>query len=157
MEKLLNEIMDLSFKELQHAQQILKLTQEIRACIEKEKVKTLNQVLNLRQQWINQAEDTRKKIQEKTKELESRYSKRMEEINAKLYSHSQVENIFKNKEQRKKIYGYIYELEMENLPKAENLLKQYRKKINGLQQGKKVIQVYEKRSTTPSILLNQLK
>lgn len=156
MNEILNESMNLSSKRLQDARQILKLTQEIKGYIEKKEVQALSQAIALRQRWMKQEEDTRKKIQEKMEELRDQYAiKSVEEIDQEEYC--QVKVILENKAKIKNIYSIAYQLDQENIKNAEELLEEYKGKIKGLHQGKRAFQVYGKRPAMPSIMINKLK
>lgn len=156
MKEILNEIINLSSKRLQDARQILKLTQKIKSHIEKKEVQALSQVIALRQRWMKQEENTRKKIQEKMEELRDRYAiKSVEEIDQEEYC--QVKVILDNRVKIKNIYSIAYQLDQENIKNAEELLEEYKNKIKGLHQGKKAFQTYGKRTTMPSIMINKLK
>lgn len=156
MKEILNGIMNLSSKRLQDARQILKLTQKIKSHIEKKEVQALNQTIALRQRWMKQEEDTRKKIQEKMEELRGQYAiKSVEEINQGEYC--QVKVILDNRVKIKNIYSIAYQLDQENIKNAEELLEEYKCKIKGLHQGKKAFHAYGKKPSMPSIMINKLK
>lgn len=156
MRELLHTIVNLTAKELQDAQQILKLTEKIGDCIQQKDIEGLNKTIDLRQQWMKQAKETQGKIQTNIEHICKNLSiERIEDMDYNLYP--KAEKILKNRDETKDIYKSAFTLEKQNQRKAEGLLKQYKVKIKSLNQGKKAFNAYNKKSIGGSILLNKVK
>ena len=100
----------------------------------------LTHVIALRQKWMEQTEDTGIRVQEKLKELKSKYAHSLEEINDK----KEVRDILENRRKRKEIYKSAYEVEQENQALLSKLLEKYKVRIMGIQQGKEAFLKYGK-------------
>lgn len=156
MKELLHIVFNLTAKELQDAQQILRLTKQVKERIETKDVEELNKTIDLRQRWIKQAEETQEKVQTNIEDICKCFSiERIEEIDRNLYP--SADEILKNKDETKAIYKNAFELEKQNQEKAERLLKEYKMRIKNLNQGKKAFHAYNKKSIGASILLNKVK
>ncbi len=154
MQELFIEILNLSSKELQDAKQIYKYTKEMSSHIEQEDMDALTHVIALRQKWMEQTEDTGIRVQEKLKELKSKYAHSLEEINDK----KEVRDILENRRKRKEIYKSAYEVEQENQALLSKLLEKYKVRIMGIQQGKEAFLKYGKGNKAgQSIMINSLK
>src|SRR5690554_1429869 len=138
MEELLIEILNLTSKELQDAKQIYKYTKEMLTHIEQEDIDALTQAIALRQKWMEQAEDSSIRVQEKLKELKSKYSSSLEGLDRR----TEAQEILENRINRKEIFKSTYELEQDNQELMTKLLEKYKVRIMGIQQGKEAFLRY---------------
>lgn len=156
MREMLNGILQLTFKECQDARQIFKVTQEMKGYIDKEGIDNLIKAIELRQRWMEQSDDIKKKINKKMNKLCMKYNiENLDKIDQDLYP--DVKEIIFNNRQIQEIYKKVFEIEKQNQKKANGLLKGYKDKIINIQQGKQAYSAYGRQVTGQPLLLNKVK
>lgn len=156
MDRLLNEIMKLAAKALEGAEEILKITKEMKKHIKNKDVDALSRAIRMRQEKIDEADSVNKEVKEKTDELLKQHSiESLEEIDRK--NHPQAEEILDIRRKIKLAYNKALQMDKANYGKAENLLNEYKDAIKDLHANKKAMRVYGGNKERQSILIDETK
>ena len=157
MEQLLDEILQLLSESLENAEEILKITEEMKEYIRRQDMDSLNRALDMRQTRIDRINFINAAVGKKKKELAAQFSVRhLEEIDKSRYP--EAEEIRIVQERIEKTSRQIYGLEKNNLRNAQALLEEFRDTIKGIQRNQKAMRIYNGGSPEKqSILLNEVK
>src|SRR5690554_3926818 len=127
--------MELTSQSLKGAEEILKITNEMKEHIKQEDVNSLNKAIDLRQEAMDQVSSINNTVKEKMEELLSLYSiDSFEDIDKEKYP--QIDSILDGKKKAKSIYVKVYDLEKINCESVEDLLKEYKGAIKNLHTNK---------------------
>ena len=157
MKQLLDEILQLLSESMENADEILKITEEMKEHIRRQDMNSLNRALDLRQARIDRISFINAAVRNKKKELAAQFTVRnIEEIDKSRYPVAgEIRNV---QGQIKKTSRRIYDLEKNNLRNAQALLEEFRDTIKGIQRNQKAMRVYAGGSPEKqSILLNEVK
>jgi hypothetical protein len=156
MDEILNKILYLTQANLKHANQILKVTQDMKDHIRDESVSSLNEAIALRQKHIKDVQATEDAIASNMDQLKARFMiDSLEEIDTGRYP--KVAQILETREKIKALYKDIYRIDEENRKGAEILIRNYKDGLRDIYNSKKVTDIYKKQDEGKSILLNKLK
>jgi|GEM_PF-1189345 len=157
MDEILNKILYLTQANLKHANQILKVTQDMKDHIRDESVSSLNEAIALRQKHIKDVQATEDAIASNMDQLKARFMiDSLEEIDIGRYP--KVAQILETRENIKALYKDIYRIDEENRKGAEILIRRnYKDGLRDIYNSKKVTDIYKKQDEGKSILLNKLK
>ncbi|NLH57886.1 MAG: hypothetical protein GX461_00520 [Clostridiales bacterium] len=156
MDEILNKILYLTQANLKHANQILKVTQDMKDHIRDESVSSLNEAIALRQKHIKDVQATEDAIASNMDQLKARFMiDSLEEIDIGRYP--KVAQILETRENIKALYKDIYRIDEENRKGAEILIRNYKDGLRDIYNSKKVTDIYKKQDEGKSILLNKLK
>lgn len=156
MDEILNKILYLTQANLKHANQILKVTQDMKDHIRDESVSSLNEAIALRQKHIKDVQATEDAIASNMDQLKARFMiDSLEEIDTGRYPN--VAQIIETREKIKALYKDIYSIDEENRKGAEILIRNYKDGLRDIYNSKKVTDIYKKQDEGKSILLNKLK
>ena len=156
MDEILNKILYLTQANLKHANQILKVTQDMKDHIRDESVSSLNEAIALRQKHIKDVQATEDAIASNMDQLKARIMiDSLEEIDTGRYP--KVAQILETRENIKALYKDIYRTDEEYRNGAEILIRNYEDCLRDIYNSKKVTDIYKKQDEGKSILLNKLK
>ncbi|HHY81562.1 MAG TPA: hypothetical protein GX505_02655 [Clostridiales bacterium] len=156
LDKLLNDMIQLTSQGLHGAECILSITADMKECIERQDVDSLNIAVDARQEKMDQLSMIHAAYKEKEKELLQYLSiHSLEEIDTGKYP--QAAAVMDGRKKAMQIYSQAYDIEKVNRKNAEALLNNYKDAIKGLHANKKALQAYSGNESGQSILINKVK